>query len=115
MKLLAYTPFLIQELLSCRFEKYVDYALDVPMYFVYRNSQYIDCSGLSFRVINSAIDTASNYLWSSLNFPDGRTLQLHVLHNALALGVPFLVLKFYKLVRLTRQSFELFGLTTLVN
>ncbi len=34
----------------CRFEKYVDYALDVPMYFVYRKKHYVDCSGLSFRV-----------------------------------------------------------------
>ncbi|KAG5563228.1 hypothetical protein RHGRI_005848 [Rhododendron griersonianum] len=32
-----------------RFERYVDYALDVPMYFVYRKKKYIDCSGLSFR------------------------------------------------------------------
>jgi glutamate--cysteine ligase len=31
------------------FERYVDYALDVPMYFVYRNGKYIDCSGQSFR------------------------------------------------------------------
>lgn len=31
------------------FEKYVDYALDVPMYFVKRNNQYIDAAGLSFR------------------------------------------------------------------
>ncbi|CAK9878042.1 unnamed protein product [Sphagnum jensenii] len=31
------------------FEKYVDYALDVPMYFVYRKKHYVDCSGLSFR------------------------------------------------------------------
>ncbi|KAJ8449254.1 hypothetical protein Cgig2_002386 [Carnegiea gigantea] len=31
-----------------RFERYVDYALDVPMYFVYRQKKYIDCSGLSF-------------------------------------------------------------------
>lgn len=34
-----------------RFEQYVDYALDVPMYFVYRKKKYIDCTGLSFRVI----------------------------------------------------------------
>ncbi|KAF8396867.1 hypothetical protein HHK36_018502 [Tetracentron sinense] len=32
-----------------RFEQYVDYALDVPMYFVYRNKKYIACSGMSFR------------------------------------------------------------------
>jgi glutamate--cysteine ligase len=31
------------------FERYVDYMLDVPMYFSYRNGEYIDCSGLSFR------------------------------------------------------------------
>ncbi len=31
------------------FERYVDYMLDVPMYFVYRNDQYIDASGQSFR------------------------------------------------------------------
>ena len=31
------------------FEKYVDYMLDVPMYFVYRDGQYLDASGQSFR------------------------------------------------------------------
>lgn len=31
------------------FERYVQYALDVPMYFVYRDSTYIDCAGQSFR------------------------------------------------------------------
>ena len=31
------------------FERYVDYALDVPMYFVYRDGRYIDASGKSFR------------------------------------------------------------------
>jgi glutamate--cysteine ligase len=31
------------------FEQYVDYALDVPMYFVRRGGQYLDASGLSFR------------------------------------------------------------------
>ncbi|MEQ1889609.1 MAG: glutamate--cysteine ligase [Alphaproteobacteria bacterium] len=31
------------------FERYVQYALDVPMYFVYRNGKYIDASGQSFR------------------------------------------------------------------
>jgi glutamate--cysteine ligase len=31
------------------FEKYVDYMLDVPMYFVYRNGEYKDASGQSFR------------------------------------------------------------------
>src|ERR1700674_999450 len=31
------------------FERYVDYALDVPMYFVKRDASYIDVSGQSFR------------------------------------------------------------------
>ncbi len=31
------------------FEQYVDYALDVPMYFVYRGGEYLDASGKSFR------------------------------------------------------------------
>jgi len=31
------------------FERYVDYLLDVPMYFVYRDGRYIDASGQSFR------------------------------------------------------------------
>ena len=31
------------------FERYVDYLLDVPMYFSYRNNEYIDLAGQSFR------------------------------------------------------------------
>jgi glutamate--cysteine ligase len=31
------------------FERYVDYALDVPMYFIKRGDRYIDVAGLSFR------------------------------------------------------------------
>jgi glutamate--cysteine ligase len=31
------------------FERYVDYALDVPMYFVYRDGHYVDAAGASFR------------------------------------------------------------------
>jgi glutamate--cysteine ligase len=31
------------------FERYVDYALDVPMYFVYRDGRYLDASGQSFK------------------------------------------------------------------
>jgi glutamate--cysteine ligase len=31
------------------FERYADYLLDVPMYFVYRDGKYIDASGQSFR------------------------------------------------------------------
>ncbi|MEM9234433.1 MAG: glutamate--cysteine ligase, partial [Pseudomonadota bacterium] len=31
------------------FERYTDYMLDVPMYFVWRDGDYIDCAGQSFR------------------------------------------------------------------
>ena len=40
-------PFVFQD--GMGFERYVDWALDVPMYFVIRNKQFIDASGLSFR------------------------------------------------------------------
>jgi glutamate--cysteine ligase len=40
-------PFVFED--GMGFERYVDYALDVPMYFVYRDGAYIDASGQSFR------------------------------------------------------------------
>ncbi len=40
-------PFVFEDGMS--FERYAEYALDVPMYFVYRDGKYIDCSGQSFR------------------------------------------------------------------
>jgi glutamate--cysteine ligase len=40
-------PFVFED--GFGFERYVDYLLDVPMYFVYRNGRYIDASGQSFR------------------------------------------------------------------
>lgn len=33
------------------FERYADYALDVPMYFVIRNGQYVNVAGESFRAL----------------------------------------------------------------
>ena len=40
-------PFVFDE--GFGFEAYADYVLNVPMYFVYRNGEYIDVSGESFR------------------------------------------------------------------
>ena len=40
-------PFVFESGMS--FERYVDYALDVPMYFVYRDGKYHDVAGRSFR------------------------------------------------------------------
>ena len=51
-------PFVFED--GFGFERYTDYALDVPMYFVYRDGAYIDAAGLSFR-----------------DFLDGRLAPLH--------------------------------------
>ncbi|WP_121114898.1 glutamate--cysteine ligase [Croceibacterium ferulae] len=40
-------PFVFDE--DFGYERYVDYMLDVPMYFVFREGRYIDASGQSFR------------------------------------------------------------------
>ncbi|MCC7046520.1 MAG: glutamate--cysteine ligase [Alphaproteobacteria bacterium] len=40
-------PFVFEE--GFGFERYVDWMLDVPMYFAYRNGAYLDASGQSFR------------------------------------------------------------------
>ena len=40
-------PFVFEE--GMGFERYVQYALDVPMYFVYRDGKYINALGQSFR------------------------------------------------------------------
>jgi glutamate--cysteine ligase len=40
-------PFVFEE--GMGFERWVDYALDVPMYFVYRDGRYVDALGQSFR------------------------------------------------------------------
>ena len=40
-------PFVFED--GFGYERYADYALDVPMYFVYRDGRYIDAAGLSFR------------------------------------------------------------------
>ncbi len=40
-------PFVFED--GFGYERYVDYMLDVPMYFVYRDGRYIDAAGQSFR------------------------------------------------------------------
>jgi glutamate--cysteine ligase len=40
-------PFVFED--GFGYERYVDYMLDVPMYFVFRNGRYIDAAGQSFR------------------------------------------------------------------
>ena len=53
------TPFVFNE--DFNFETYVDYALDVPMYFIKRKNKYINLAGKSFRsFMNGELDTLSN-------------------------------------------------------
>ncbi len=40
-------PFVFED--GFGYERYADYMLDVPMYFVFRDGKYIDASGLNFR------------------------------------------------------------------
>jgi glutamate--cysteine ligase len=40
-------PFVFED--GFGYERYVDYMLDVPMYFVFRDGKYIDAAGQSFR------------------------------------------------------------------
>ena len=40
-------PFVFED--GFGYERYCDYALDVPMYFVFRDGEYIDAAGLGFR------------------------------------------------------------------
>jgi glutamate--cysteine ligase len=40
-------PFVFED--GFGYERYCDYALDVPMYFVFRDGRYLDASGKSFR------------------------------------------------------------------
>ena len=40
-------PFVFED--GFGYERYADYMLDVPMYFVFRDGKYIDAAGLSFR------------------------------------------------------------------
>ncbi len=40
-------PWVFEDGMS--FERYVDYALDVPMFFIYRDGKYVDVAGRSFR------------------------------------------------------------------
>jgi len=49
-------PFVFEDGMS--FERYIDYALDVPMYFVNRGGDYLDASSKSFRdFLDGKLDT----------------------------------------------------------
>ncbi|VVT12054.1 glutamate--cysteine ligase [Erythrobacter sp. EC-HK427] len=72
-------PFVFED--GFGYERYVDYMLDVPMYFVYRDGTYIDAAGQSFRdfmrgelpALPGELPTASDW-WDHLStaFPEVR-------------------------------------------
>lgn len=72
-------PFVFEDSMS--FERYVDYLLDIPMYFAYRSGSYVDASGLSFRdflkgklsVLPGEYPTMSDWFdQTTIAFPDVR-------------------------------------------
>ncbi|MEO0911133.1 MAG: glutamate--cysteine ligase, partial [Pseudomonadota bacterium] len=76
----GYHPFMLDDDFS--FEKYADWALDVPMYFIIRDGKYHDCTHVTFRqFMNGALEgevadaTANIGDWGnhmSTVFPDVR-------------------------------------------
>ena len=62
-------PFVFDE--GFGFEQYIDYALDVPMYFAYRGGEYLDASGKSFRkFLEGNLDVVSGEKPSLSDFDD---------------------------------------------
>lgn len=62
-------PFVFEE--GFGFEQYVDYALQVPMYFVYRDGKYLDASGKDFRdFMNGTLDVVPGEIPSLSDFED---------------------------------------------
>jgi glutamate--cysteine ligase len=43
----GFLPFIFDE--GFGFERWVDYLLDIPMYFIYRNEKYLPANGMTFR------------------------------------------------------------------
>lgn len=62
-------PFAFDE--GFGFEQYVDYALDVPMYFAYRGGEYLDASGKSFRdFLEGKLDILPGHRATMADFED---------------------------------------------
>ncbi len=90
-------PFAFEE--SMGFERYVDYALDVPMYFIKRGDTYLDVAGSSFRDLlagrhpalpgqKAVISDWANHL--STIFPEVRLKRYLEMRGADAGPLPFL-------------------------
>jgi glutamate--cysteine ligase len=90
-------PFAFEE--GMGFERYVDYALDVPMYFIKRGDTYLDVTGSSFRDLlagrhpalpgqKAVISDWANHL--STIFPEVRLKRYLEMRGADAGPLPFL-------------------------
>ena len=65
-------PFVFNE--GFGFEQWAEYALDVPMYFVFRNGQYLDARGLSFRdFLNGSLPILPGELPTTADWADHLT------------------------------------------
>ena len=92
-------PFMFAD--GAGFESYVDYALDVPMYFIKRGDVYIDVAGTSFRDLLAgrhpalmATDTPTMSDWAnhlSTIFPEVRLKTFLEMRGADAGSLPFLL------------------------
>lgn len=91
-------PFAFEE--GMGFERYVDYALDVPMYFIKRGESYIDVAGSSFRDLlegrhparhgeRATLSDWANHL--STIFPEVRLKRFLEMRGADAGPIPFLM------------------------
>ncbi len=74
-------PFVFED--GFGYDRYTDYALDVPMYFVYRGGRYLDASGLSFR----------DFLRGELSILPGETPTLEDWNDHLSTAFPEVRLK----------------------
>lgn len=62
-------PFVFEE--GFGFEQYVDYALSVPMYFVYRNGEYLNAAGKDFRkFLSGDLDVVPGQVATMQDFED---------------------------------------------
>jgi len=62
-------PFVFEE--GFGFERYVDYALTVPMYFVYRDGEYLNAAGKDFRnFLNGTLDVVPGQVATMQDFED---------------------------------------------
>mgnify|MGYP001264003490 CR=1 FL=1 len=57
------------------FKEYVNFALSVPMYFIRRNNNYIDCSGASFIDFMSQTENAEKFAAATSNITAHQGLQ----------------------------------------